>query len=239
MKLQLIVLNSVKFRDNALIVNGYSNIHGRNGFVVYGLNKARRHLLVSHLHPLSIIDAELNEQGRGTLPVLKEFTSSFNLVNIRTGIVKNAISAFMGELIYKTLRESGPDMNLYGFLISTILKLENETGSVSDFHPCFIVDYCKQLGYLPGRRIQEINALFNIPTASFTPFSSAGIYSFSRESSEILARILNNDSGVYLKLNINGASRYNFISEMLKYLSYHQGFETELRSLKVLHEIFE
>ncbi|MDD2358717.1 MAG: DNA repair protein RecO [Thiovulaceae bacterium] len=239
MKLQIIVLNTVKFRDSGLILNGYSNLFGRQGFIVYGGVRTKKNNTLSQLHPLSIIDAELSSTKKSKLPVIKEFSASYNLINIRTGIIKNSISVFIGELIYKTLREIEPDRELFSFLVNAIIRLEQEKNNVPDFHPRFIVNYCKHLGYLPEKNFTPSNNLFEIQSGGFSsPDKISGIF-FSLGSSTILLKILETEEQISNPLLLSGESRFTFISDMIRYIEYHQGVDIKIKSLKVLHEVFE
>lgn len=240
MKTNIIVLNSIKFRDNAHIINGYSDTNGRSGFVLYGSGNAGKRGSFSQIHPLSIIEAVTDPSAKGSLPVIREFSPLMNLPAIRSNIVKNSIAVFIGELIYRSQREGGADPGLYTFFVKTVLDLESERDNIADFHPCFVVEYCRRLGYLPQKSIGSEGMRFDISAASFT--SSKTLRDnllFTTDSSSILQNILSEEPSVYKRLGISGKSRYEFVVEMLKYLGYHQGVEIELRSLRVLHEVFE
>lgn len=239
MKLQIIVLNTLKFKDSALILNGYTNLFGKQGFVIYGGGRSKKNNILSQLHPLSIIDAELSNVKKGSLPVIKEFSAALNLTDIRTGIIKNSISVFLGELIFKTLREIEPNPQLFSFFVNSIINLEQIKESAANFHTIFIVDYCKHLGYLPEKNFSKNNNLFEIHSGGFSsPDSITGVF-FSKESSQILVNILTKESQNNINLQLNGDSRYNFITDMLRYIGYHQGIEVNIKSLDVLHEVFE
>ena len=200
---------------------------------------SKKNNLLSQLHPLSIIDAELSNAKKGNLPIIKEFSSTQNLTGIRTGIIKNAISVFIGELIYRTLKEIEPNKELFAFLFDSIIELEKVTNSASDFHPRFIVNYCKHLGYLPEKNLNQNDFLFEIESGSFSAPALSGGNFFGKESSDILDKILRQDAQQTHNLSLSGESRYEFISDMLRYIGYHQGFEINLKSLRVLHEVFE
>jgi DNA repair protein RecO (recombination protein O) len=240
LKLQIIVLNTVKFRDSSLIVNGYTNLYGRQGFLIFNIgSRSKRGNTLSQLHPLSIIEAELSSVKKGNLPVIKEFSVIYNLVNIRTGIVKNSISVFIGELIYRTLKEIEPNYELFVFLLNSIIELEQNEVNTSDFHPRFVVNYCKHLGYLPEKNLNSDSYLFDILSGGFIDPSTIGCKFFEKESSEILQKILQYNAQGSQPLILNRNARYVFISDMLKYIGYHQGVEINLKSLNVLHEVFE
>lgn len=238
LKHQIIVLNTLKFRDNITIVNTYCNNLGKSSFIVYGGTSGKKRGNLSLFHPLSIVDIVTADNNKGDLPVIKEYYPTFNLNNIRTGIVKNSIAVFIGELVLKTLREPGADNNLFQFITETVLNLEKINTGVSDFHTCFIVNYCKHLGYMPNNNNIKSDSIFDIASASFSGTHDSSTIFFSKESSALLAQILI-ESDNHKVLAVNGNIRYNFINEMLRYLSYHQGIEIEIKSLKILHEVFE
>ncbi|MCK9628242.1 MAG: DNA repair protein RecO [Bacteroidales bacterium] len=214
-KLQIVVLHTIKYRDTSLILQGYSNIFGKHSFIVKtGKGKSSR-AMISQLHPLDIIDAELVTGSKGEIPLIKEFTPAYRLEEIRCNMDKCSIAMFISELIYRTIKEVESDPDLYRFIRDSILQLENIGSGFANFHPWFVVEMCKRTGYDPVLSEAE----------------------FPGKSSEILATLLNTTPERLSSLKINGKERYTFIKDMLNYLSNHIGYPLEIKSLEVLHHV--
>ena len=214
-KLQIIVLHTIKYRDSSSIVQGYSNLHGKQSYIVHTGKGRKQQATLSQLHPLNIIDAELVPRSRGEMPTIKEFCSAYRLTEIRCDLNKCSIALFISEFIYRTIREVEQNSDLYSFIHDSVLTLESMERGYADFHPWFVVEMCKKTGYDPV-------------------LSDTG---FSQKSSEILAVLLNAKLEQLPSLMINGKERYIFIKDMLAYLSHHIGYTLEINSLEVLHQV--
>ncbi|HRR49817.1 MAG TPA: DNA repair protein RecO [Bacteroidales bacterium] len=212
-KLQIIVLHTLKYKDSSLILQGYSNLNGRQSYIVR--KRKPGNAFISQLQALDIIDAEIVPGGKGSMSTIKEFVPAFTFQDIRYNLNKCSIAMFISELIYRIVREVEPNRVMYDFIRSSILTLETLKNGYSNFHTWFIVEMCKQSGYDPLLSIGD----------------------FSGRSYEILAKLLNIDPAELNTVKLNGKERYIFIKDMLSYLSQHIGFPIEVKSLEVLHQV--
>lgn len=213
---QIVVLHTVKYGDSGLVIRGYSDTGGRQSFFLRSVKGPKNCAVIRELHPLSIINAQLNSFGKGEMKNIREFSAAYPLPGIRCELQKSTIAMFMSELIYKTVREVEENKILYSFITESILALESLKGGFADFHLFFTVGLCRHAGYDP---LLSENTL-------------------SQKSSRILAEILLKERDQSQTLNINREERYNFINEMATYLSHHSGCKIELLSLEVLHDVY-
>ncbi len=235
----MIVLHTVKHKDNGLIVQGYTDRAGRETlFIKGGINSAKRRN-ISQLHPLSIVELTTSLTKYSKIPLIKEFNTVYNLSSIRGEIFKSAIAIFISELITKSVREQERNIPLYSFIHDSVLTLENLKTGVSNFHPYFIVGFCKYMGYSPEINDSVNGFLFDIPSASYVSGPLFAEKSFPEESGKLLSTISGISAQELYKIKINGRQRYMFIRDMIRYLSYHTGYEIKTESLEVLREVFE
>ncbi|MDP3451485.1 MAG: DNA repair protein RecO [Bacteroidales bacterium] len=235
----MIVLHKIKHKESGLIVQGYTERGGRETLFLKSGARSAKNGNLSQLHPLSIIEVSLSSSRYSEIPVIKEFFTAYNLSSIRGEVFKSAIAIFISELISKSVREQEKNMALYSFLHDSILTLESLKSGVSNFHPYFMVGFCKYIGYSPEINNIGDGFLFDIPTASYLSGPLFADNSFPEESGKLLHAI----SGISAKeldsIKINGRQRYMFIRDMIRYLSYHTGHEIKTESLEVLREVFE
>ena len=235
--IRIIVLHTVKYKESGIIVQGYSDRNGRERFFLKRSKNPGRNATLSQLHPLNIIEATPSSFSFGDMTTIKEFSTPHRLESIRGNISKSSIALFISELIYKTIRETEYNHDMFLFLISAILRLEAIDNGTANFHVYFTVMLCKHLGYLPEIKDTSDGSFFNIPSASYC--SSKNELSFDEKNSAILASLAPADYSCIPDIRMNGAGRGEFIKEMLRYLSFHAGHSIEIESLDVLHEVFE
>ncbi len=230
-KSQVIVLHTIKHGDNGIVLQCYSNSCGREA--VYIRVSSKNKVIMSNLHRLSILDIVTYSNGT-SMPTVKEMEPVVRLDSIRTNIYKNTIAIFVSELLVKCIKESEANLQLYQFLVSSINILEHLQEGFANFHIHFMVHLSKMLGFLPVDNYSPQTPLFNIPAARFC----AGERCFPAAESELLHRILNTPAIESAMIGCNGELRYSFSRQMTGYLSHHLGMNMEIKSLDVLHEVF-
>jgi len=234
---EIIVLHSVKFGDSSIIVSALTGDRGREGLMLRGIGKSRQRSLLAHLHPLSILEVEINPSRKGTLSYLTDFRPKHQLHSLRSNIIKSNIALFICETVNKTVTESQKDTRLYEFLRDSILLLDSLEESYSNYHLIFIVRLASLIGFHPEDNYSSINNLFDIEKAMFVPRGYKSDNSMQEEESEILHLILSNSTEDSLKIKLSGERRFSFIVGFIKYLEHHLDYRLNLKSHIVLNEI--
>ncbi|MBO4557448.1 MAG: DNA repair protein RecO C-terminal domain-containing protein [Bacteroidales bacterium] len=231
---RIIVLHLTKYGDRSIVVQALDRDQGRTGFFLRGAGKGRGGL--NYFHSLGILDV-IATGGKGDLEYIKEYESPYGLNAIRTDPYKSAIALFIGELLYRSLLDGSMDADLFDFLEDSIARLDAETGSVANFHLCFLVDYCRALGLQPKDNFAPHSPLFQPFTAEFTAADSLA-ETFTAEHSQLLHGILSLPRPEAMALPLSRDARGGFAQKMVEYLSYHLSQNLNIRSLAVLHDLF-
>lgn len=247
-KSQIIVLHTIKHGDSGLVVQCYSNTTGKQALYFRGASKKGSNYAL--IHRLNILDVVTYTSGNGSMGTLKEITPLGSFPNIRTDIYKNTIAIFMSELLVKSIREEELNTPLYEFLKASIGVLEHLEQGVANFHLHFMVHLSKMLGFKPLDNYSPETPLFSIPTACFTePYltfngqqciidENRSNSHFKSSESLLLHTLLNTPFTQISAIRCNGEMRLAFARQMITYLSHHLGIGIEIKSLDVLHEVF-
>ena len=231
---RIIVLHLTKYGEKSQVVQALDAERGRTGFFLRGAGKSRG--AQGQYHSLSILDATVT-RGTGDLEYLKEAERPYPLTAIRTDPYKSAVALFIGELLYRGVQDGAMDPDLFNFLEQEIIALDAEAGSVANFHICFLVDFCSALGFRPKDNYSPVAPLFQPVSAEFAPENSLAEV-WSREDSLLLHKLLTLGHEEAMALPLNRDRRGGFAQKMVEYLSYHLSLNLNIRSLKVLHDLF-
>lgn len=237
--LTLIILNTRPYRETSLLVNAYTDTRGRADFLVKGIRTARNRALASLFHPLSILDTRTYFHAKRELNQLKEYQKVYLLEDLCSDARKSSIGLFISELLYKTVRESEENRELFRFVTDTILGLDRAGDELADPHLYFAVRLCRYLGYEPdAESFLNSRIYFHMGKACFceTPDPMSG--AFDQEDSLLLHQILSCPAGQIRPLSCSGSRRHHFLHSMISYYGYHLGKAPEIRSLDVLHQVF-
>ena len=98
---QVIILNYTKIRDNSIVVHTLSRTYGRKSFLVRTGAKAK----MAFYLPLNILELSVTENPKSDLWYARPVAAKYPLLGIRNNVFKNAISLFMAEVIYRTVKD--------------------------------------------------------------------------------------------------------------------------------------
>ncbi len=212
-KVNLIVLSHTKFGENTVILHTLCREYGRRGFLVSVGKKGGSSLF----QPLNILEAEATPNPRSDLWRAGALTAKSPLAGIRGDIRKNTMTLFMGETLFKTVKEGMEEEGLFDWCERSILTLDALKSDFPNFHLRFLLELAVALGFSPtkedlapfaGPLIREMSALLS------SPFEEA------------------------MLLPMTGAVRNEIAAATLRYLEYHTESAINVRSLKILREIY-
>lgn len=210
---RIIVLNTTKVGERNLVVHTLSPDFGRRSFIV---SKGRKSGTMAGWQPLSILSVEVTENPKSDLWRLGKAMALYPLSGLRSDMGKSAISMFMAEVLYRTLRD-GIEPGLYEWCEKSILTLDALKDSYANYHLRWLLELCSAMGFTPTM-------------AYLAPF--AGEY----------MKELKGLMGQYeeaLVFPLNGRLRGDIADAILQYLSSHLDYRLNIRSLAVLSELFE
>lgn len=216
--IELIVLGTTKIGENALVVHSLSREYGRRGFVVRVGKGASPSLLL----PLGIIEADITENPRSTLWNARHLSASIPLIGIRNNLYKNTITLFMSEVLYRTVKDGANEEGLYDWCRKSILTLDAMDSDFSNFHIRFLLELCSALGFSPTFEDLLPHIDRNDGKGHFEALRGFMQSSFSES----------------MLIPLSGADRNKIAEDILRYLEFHTESSINVRSLRVLHELF-
>lgn len=210
---RLIVLSSTKVGETQRVLHTLSNGFGRRSFIVSARSRGGGALFM----PLSIIDAEIIENPKSELWRAVGVSAAYPLNGLRGDMMKNAISLFMSEVLFRTLRDGVYEDGLYDWAERSVLTLDSLGREyIPNFHLRFLLEFCSALGFLP---------------------SAPDIAPYAGEQYANISRLLELPFAESLLIKLTGADRSAMASSILQYLSAHTESSINIRSLSVLHDI--
>ena len=210
---RLIILNTTKIGERSLVLHALSPDWGRRSFIA-SVPKGGGMAL---FQPLSVLDAEIKENPRSELWRVHALSASYPLTGIRTSAAKNAMTLFMSEVLYRTVRDGAREEGLFEWCERSILTLDALEGDYANFHLRFLLEFAAALGFSP---------------------SLEDLMPFAGERLGELKALLRSDFGACMLIPLSGETRSEIAEILLRYLGYHTETRIEARSIRVLRELF-
>ncbi|MDR0536451.1 MAG: DNA repair protein RecO [Tannerellaceae bacterium] len=233
-----IVLHTQAYNDAYNIIHIYAEELGKAAFMnpagKGGKQKTNRKLFL----PLSLHDMEIEWTDNRDIHRIRETRLSPPLHNIYSNPVKNAITLFLAEFIWRLIKESAPDRPLFSWLFNSISLLESADRGTANFHIACLINLLPYAGLQPQASTYRAGSRFDMRNGIFVPQPPPHSDWLDIRESHALVSLL--------RINYNNMSLYAFsrnertliLSKIINYYRLHLPHIPELKSLPILQTLF-
>jgi len=234
-----IVLHHIKYSETSLIVYVYTEMFGRQSFLVKGVYSKKSKIKANILQPFWIIDVVYSHSQKRDLHIAKEIGCHIPLQGIGSDISKTTLTLFLSEILYKTLKEESPNQPLFDFLLNSILLLDHSHTNIQNFHIIFLVQLAKYLGFFPDNTYTATNKYFDLKEGHFVTIPPVLHDYLSPQTGLIFSEIIHSSFNFDAdKIQINKVHRMELLEKIIDFYKLHIDGLHEIKSLAILREIF-
>ncbi|MEI7661828.1 MAG: DNA repair protein RecO [Bacteroidota bacterium] len=162
-----IVFHSVRYSETSVIVTIYTELFGIQSYLFKGVRSARSKIKPALFQPLTLLDLVVYHKEKHALQHVKEIHLAHPYQSIPFDIRKSSVALFINELVYKTIREEEANPDLFEFLWTTCMQLDETSETVSSFHLFFSLQFCHFLGIFPLSNYSDQLRVFNLREGLF------------------------------------------------------------------------
>ncbi|KAA6345480.1 DNA repair protein RecO [termite gut metagenome] len=235
-----IVLHTLKYNDTSTIVEMYTELCGRASFVASVSRSKKAGIRLGLFQPLALIEFEADFRfTTAALYRIKEAKSLLPFATIPYDPSKRAISLFLAEFLYRSLREEEENRSLFAYLKHSIVWLDEVREGYANFHLVFLMHLSRFLGMYPNLENYRKGDYFDLLNAGFTstrPLQHS-FFILPEEACRIPCLTRMNYETMYL-FKMNRTGRIRCLTIINEYYRLHLPGFPELKSLKILQELF-
>lgn len=233
-KTKAIVLHYVKYSESSIIAHCYSEEYGRIGLMVNGITKKRSLFKLNAFQPLNFVELDMYYKEKSSLHRIKDLKTIKSAYSFQVDFIKNAITLFIAELLYKTLKEQAGDKALFNFLLHALSYLDEMEEGKANFHILFLIELSKYYGFYPHS--ENSGTYFNYQTGIFTNTKD---YACAEKTISDLIRTFTSTRFEDLHtIKLNKNTRGEIMDELLKMYRYHMEGTRQLESIAILKNLF-
>ena len=238
-KTQAIILNSVKYSDNSLILHTYTRKHSRMAFVVNGFKSKRCVIKPALQQPLSIVELEMEYQPKRDIQRIKESKIAYPFNNIPFDPVRNSIAFLLSEVLFRCLRETEENKTLFDFLTKSILFLDSAENGIANFHLIFLVKLTAFLGFYPNADQRTENTYFDLINGCFFRNKPTHTHFLSISDSDMLHELLCSELETMHLLSYPRQRKNAMLEQLMQYYSLHLSDFGHIKSFDILQTLFK
>lgn len=233
-----IILHAMPYNDKYAIIYMYTEQFGRSSYMVARSRGKRSSVTKALFMPLSVLDLEVEHKAHRDIHRIREAKLCFPLTDIFCNPVKNVLTLFLAEILFRVVKETEPDRKLFSFLSDSIQLLELSETGVANFHIVFLLHLLRYLGISPNSDGYKANSFFDMLNGVFTDVQPLHKYYFTPEESIIFKRLLEMSYDNMNMYSFSRQERVRIISRLLDYYRLHLPDFPNIKSLSVLQDLF-
>ena len=233
-----IVLHRFKYSDSRYIAKIYTKHFGLQSYMIFGANSKKGRMQINLLQPLFLLDMHVYHKETVEIQKVKEIAVFYPVNSFSLDIIKNSLAVFTAEFILKILKENDADEELFEFMLNSIQILENSNENMNNFHLVFFFILTDYLGIKPENNYSETHTIFDLQSGRFVVGNPTHKYFLNESFSNKFKDLFNASIEQSSKLKFSVHERRYLLDTVIKFYNIHLDRPGELKSLKVLSEIF-
>ena len=234
-----IVLHFIKYGESSVISTVYTRDFGRQSYLVNAARSKKSKNKASLLQPLFLVDVVAYQKQSRELHRVKELKSNHPYQNIAFDITKSTQVIFLAEVLFKTIHEQEPFPEMYDFIKNALLYFDLLEEGAANFHLFFLFRLTEYLGFLPNTNKIGFDGWFDYKKGEIVPFEPSHSFCANKELSEYLIMLSKVKIHELEKFNISRTTRDSLLTILLDYYQLHFDSLGEIKSMKVLREVFQ
>ena len=235
-----IVLRTVKYGDSSLIVDLYTEERGRLSLMTSISRSKRAVRSVSFWQPLNMVEFQAEiRSGSSKLPRPSEVRTYYNYVDLPFSPVKSSLAIFIAEFLSAALREEKENLPLYRYMESSLqwLDMADKPASYANFHLVFLMHLSRFVGVYPN--MEESGNYFDLLAGTFCYGQPSHAHFLKPEEARYLPALFRMNYSTMHLFRFSRNARMRILTVLNTYYRLHMPSFPELKSLDVLHEMFD
>ena len=232
-KTRAIVVQSIKYGDNSLIVKMLTEELGIQSYMVKGVFGKTSKMKAALFQNMTMLDI-VADSGNNSLGFIREISLSYCYKSIASDIKKSTIIIFISELLSKSISESESDPDLFNFIYNSMLWLDEATSDYANFPIVFAIQLSKFLGFFPNIDTYSEVSSFDLLDGNFKTTQN-DIYQIDIELSKHFYNLCTKPQTFVS----NNTIRRKLLESIVTYYKLHADNVRDIKSYEILRTLLE
>jgi DNA repair protein RecO (recombination protein O) len=234
-----VVLTKIKYNDTAVIVHIYTNTFGRASYIVNIPRSRKKQSVVPFFEPLQLIEFETIDKPKSTLKRLNDLRVFHVYNSLNNDFYKSSVALFIAEALSKLLNEETQSSELFDFVVTSLVQLDEANSKISLFAPWFLIHLTQFLGFYPLNNYSSYRAFFDYSEGQFTGLNQNSVKCADKNISNFWSKILESDNFIDISSDYDRQTRNSMLESVLYFYKIHFDSFNEMKSLQILRDVFD
>ena len=234
-----IVLDHVKYSETSIIVHIYTSEFGRQSYMVNGVRRSKSRGKAVFLQPLTLLQMEVTHHDKREIHRIADYKVMHPFSSIPFDQIKRSIVFFITEVLSKVLREEHPNRELFEFVFHSVKLLDENIPGLSNFHLFFLFQLSRFLGLGASSAPEGLAGYFDLKNSEYLNYEPDHPYFITGDVLTNWIKLSEVDVADLNTLSIGSVNRKELLDALVLYYELHILNFGSLKSLKVLHSLFD
>lgn len=237
-KTKAIVLRTVKYGESRIIVDLLTREAGRVSMVCQLTKSGKGKIKKQLLQPMTMLDVAFDYRKNISLQHFQDLRIGQVYRSLLFDPYKLSITLFLAEFLIYATRDETDNRQLYDFIETSLLWLDNADGGFANFHLVFMLRISLFIGFYPNLDDYHEGCWFDLREGCFTPLRPTHNDCLKPDEAARMRTIMRMSLDNMHLFRMSRVERNRCAEIILYYYRLHQSDFSELRSLDVLRELF-
>jgi DNA repair protein RecO (recombination protein O) len=221
-----------------MIVDVFTRSQGRLSLIVSIPKSSRAKVRKQLFQALTLLEAEIDIRPKAQLHKLKDVRLAVPFVSIPFDPNKLAITLFVSEFLYHSLRSEQCNEPLFDYISSSVEWLDGQTERFANFHLVFLMRLSRFLGFYPNLDDYKSGDYFDLRESTFCALPPKHHDFLKPEEAGKLQLMMRMDYATMHLFRLSHLDRDRLLEVAVAYYRLHLPSFPELKSLAVLRELY-
>lgn len=237
-KTKAIVVRTVKYGESRIIVDLLTREAGRVSMVCQLTKSGNGKIKKQLLQPMTMLDVAFDYRKNISLQHFQDLRIGQVYRSLLFDPYKLSITLFLAEFLIYATRDETDNRQLYDFIETSLLWLDNADGGFANFHLVFMLRISLFIGFYPNLDDYHEGCWFDLREGCFTPLRPSHNDCLKPDEAARMRTIMRMSLDNMHLFRMSRVERNRCAEIILYYYRLHQSDFPELRSIEVLKELF-
>ena len=234
-----VVLHTIAYSDKMSIVQVYTERFGRAAYLLPQSQGRRSRAMRPLFRPFSFLEIDSERQAGQDIFRIKEVRQVEVWQHLHYDPVKNAVTLFLAEMVWRLFREPESNAPFFDFLVQSIRLYDMMEEGKANFHLWFLMRLSGFLGFLPNVEQYAEGRFFDMQEGVFVTSLPTHGYALPVDESAAFARLMRMNSRNLSLFRFSRDERARILEHIIAYYRLHQTGLPEIRSLEIMRALFD
>jgi DNA repair protein RecO (recombination protein O) len=237
-KTRAIVLHSLKYGESQIIVDLFTEAHGRLSFIQRIPKTGRARVKKQLFQPLTLLRVEFDYRPGQRLLHIADAQMETPFVSLPFDAHKLCIALFVAEFTCYATRSEQANAALFAYIEASVKWLDACGGNFANFHIIYMLRLTRFIGFYPNTDDACVGAYFDLCNACFVTHAPLHPDFLEPTEARQMGLLMRVSYATMHLVKMSRTERNRCVELILKYYRLHEPDFPELKSLPVLMELF-